>query len=233
MFKAVLFDLDGTLLPFDLRLFVNKYFKSLADYLKDQVEPDLLMKNMDMGLRAMLNNPGKITNEEMFMQTFLPAVNKDREEMEPLFDQFYLEEFPKLQKYTDHNPLSAKIINTLVSKGYRTALATNPVFPRQATLHRMEWAGIKDSPWELVTTYEDFYTCKPNPLYFKDVCARLNVDPQDCIMIGNDTDDDLSASKLGMKTFLVKDCLLDKNTSYEPDYEGYLEDVHEFISELP
>lgn len=233
MFKAVLFDLDGTLLPFDLEYFVNKYFKSLADYLKDQVEPDLLIKNMGIGLHAMLNNPGKITNEEMFMQTFLPAVNKEREEITPLFEKFYLEEFPKLEKHTDFNPLSAEIIKTVTNKGYTTALATNPVFPRQATLHRMKWAGIKDLPWDLVTTYEDFYTSKPNPLYFKDVCSRLNVDPLDCIMIGNDTDDDLAASELGIKTFLVKDCLLDKNTDYEPDYEGFLEDVHEFISELP
>ncbi|SMB89333.1 FMN phosphatase YigB, HAD superfamily [Desulfonispora thiosulfatigenes DSM 11270] len=234
MFKAVLFDLDGTLLPFDLDYFVKNYFESLADYCKDYVDPKSLIKNMGISLDAMLKNTGEITNEEMFMQTFLPALNKGIDEMYPLFEKFYLEEFPNLKKYTEYNALSSEITKEVMKKGYKTALATNPVFPRQATLHRMDWAGIKDLPWDLVTTYEDFYTCKPNLAYFEDVCDRLSVNPKDCIMIGNDAQEDLAASELGMKTFLVKDCLIDrKNTNYKPDYVGTLDDVYQFIKQLP
>ena len=35
--------------------------------------------------------------------------------------------------------------------------------------------------------------------------------PEECLMVGNDVDDDMVASELGMKVFLLTDCLINKN----------------------
>lgn len=234
VFKAILFDLDGTLLPLEIDVFVKGYFSSLAANFIDKVEPKKLIATLQKSLYAMLKNDGQKTNEEVFMENFLPAIKKEKEEMYPLFDKFYIEEFPKLKKYAGHSQLSRKIVDKVHQKGYSIALATNPVFPRMATEHRMEWAGIKDQPWQLVTTYEDSYSCKPNPDYFKMVCERLGVEPAECLMIGNDVQEDLIAGTLGMKTFLVSDYLIDRGSpQYDATYKGTLEELVQFVDELP
>lgn len=60
-----------------------------------------------------------------------------------------------------------------------------------------------------MTHYGSDVYCKPNPAYYTDVCRRLNVAPADCLMIGNDENEDMyAASSLGMRCYLVTDCLL-------------------------
>jgi FMN phosphatase YigB (HAD superfamily) len=234
MFKAILFDLDGTLLPLDLEVFVHKYFEALAPFFAHKVEPNKFVKELMNATEAMFNNTGAISNEEAFMQKFLPAVGQKKEEMYPLFEEFYLKHFPKLSKYAGHSELSEKIVGQAIEKGYRVALATNPIFPEMATRQRMEWAGIDRLTWDLVTTYENSAFCKPNPRYFQDVCNRMGILPTECLMVGNDVQEDLVAGTLGMQTFLVTDCLIDRGKpQYIPNYQGTLEDFYQFVSKLP
>ncbi len=45
-------------------------------------------------------------------------------------------------------------------------------------------------------------------------------------MIGNDLQEDMVAQKIGMKTYLVTDCLLDRGEpSYKPDEQGTLSEL--------
>ena len=39
----------------------------------------------------------------------------------------------------------------------------------------------------------------------------MELEPEDCIMVGNDVDEDMIAGNLGMKTFLLTDCLINKH----------------------
>ena len=89
-------------------------------------------------------------------------------------------------------------------------LATNPLFPVVATESRIRWAGLKKEDFELVTTYENSRHCKPNPDYYKDIMEEIKVRPQECLMVGNDVKEDMIAESLGMKVFLLTDCLINK-----------------------
>lgn len=234
MFKAVFFDLDGTLLPLDLEIFVHRYFKALAPFFAHKVEPQKFVKELMLATEAMINNTGNISNEEAFMQKFLPAIGQEKEEMYPLFEKFYEGEFPKLKEYAGHSELAEKIVGQAVAQGYRVVLATNPIFPEMATRHRMEWAGISHLAWDLVTTYENSRFCKPNPKYFQEICAKLSLTPEECLMVGNDVQEDLVAGTLGIQTFLVTDCLIDRGSpKYTPDYQGTLEEFYKFVCQLP
>ena len=63
--KAVLFDLDGTLLPMDQDEFIKTYMSRLAKYMAPYVyDPDLLLKGLWMGTGAMVKNDGRKTNED-------------------------------------------------------------------------------------------------------------------------------------------------------------------------
>ncbi|MGI6066349.1 MAG: HAD family hydrolase [Bacillota bacterium] len=234
MLKVLMFDLDGTLLPLDFDLFFHKYFETIAPYFQEIIEPAIFVKKLMASTYDMINNPGQFTNEQVFMDSFLPAIRQNKDTMYPLFEKFYEEEFPKLKKYAGYSQWSAQAIQKALDKGYRICLATNPVFPRRAIEHRMSWAGIERFPWEFVTTYENSYGCKPNPAYYKGICRVLKVTPKECLMVGNDVQEDLVAQTLGMKTFLVTDYLIDRGEPrYEPDYRGSLEELYNFMCGLP
>ncbi len=61
-----------------------------------------------------------------------------------------------------------------------------------------------------ITTYENSTRCKPNPAYYTEILERNHLDPATCIMIGNDTSEDMIARSLGMQTFLLTEHLIDR-----------------------
>ncbi|MEL7563761.1 MAG: HAD family hydrolase [Dehalobacterium sp.] len=233
MYKVVFFDLDGTLLPLDIDVFIRKYFEAVTPFFKDLVEPGVFLKNLMSSTQAMIENPGDLTNEEVFMNSFLPAVGRDRQTMYPHFNLFYEQEFPKLKQHAGYSEWAAKVVAQLVEKGYSIVLATNPVFPRLATEERMSWAGIAHFPWSLVTTYENSCNCKPSIQYYQEICHKLRVAPQDCLMVGNDVQEDLVAGTIGMETFLVTDCLIDRGEpKFDPGCQGTLEEFYRMAVNL-
>lgn len=234
MFKAILFDLDGTLLPMDMEMFLNQYFKRLGSFFAQFVEPSRFIKELLIATEAMVKNPGQFSNEEVFMRTFLPAISQGRTKMEPLFEKFYMEEFPKLKDKVEKNSLAQGIVATAVERGYKIVLATNPLFPQLAIHHRMEWAGIKDYPWQLVTSYEHFNSSKPNINYFKEIADKIGMEPQQCLMVGNDVQEDMVASEIGMGTFLVTDHLIDRQApQYQIKRKGTLLELKDYLATLP
>ena len=67
--KAVLFDLDGTLLPMDQDVFNKAYFGALSKKLAPRgYEPKSFIDSVWAGVIAMLRNDGKNTNEQVFWQ---------------------------------------------------------------------------------------------------------------------------------------------------------------------
>jgi len=234
MLKALLFDLDGTLLPLDVDLFTREYFRAVGGYFQSVAQPDYFLQHLISSTEAMVRNCGPDTNETVFMEKFLPMMPLPGPQITELFDRFYQEEFPKLKKFSCQTPWTDKIVAAAREKGYRLVLATNPLFPRVATGLRMEWAGLDGADWETVTTYENSRGCKPNPAYFIDLCRQLALEPGECLMVGNDVQEDLVAGTLGMGTYLVTDCLIDRGQPvYRPDYQGSMGDLHQFICNLP
>ena len=89
-------------------------------------------------------------------------------------------------------------------------VATNPIFPKAATYRRIEWAGLDVNDFEFITTYDNSSRCKPNLNYFYDICSICGIVPEESIMIGNDVDEDMCASRLGFDVYLVKDCMINR-----------------------
>ncbi|MBQ2880935.1 MAG: HAD family hydrolase [Clostridia bacterium] len=210
--KLVMFDLDGTLLPMDQDIFVGTYFKLLAKKMSEYgYEPKTLIDNVWKCTYAMIKNNGQDTNENIFWKNFAEIYGNDCLKDTPLFDKFYKNEFQKVKEVVGFNTKSREIIALLKNKGYRTVLATNPVFPAVATKSRCKWAGIEPEEFELITTYENSSFSKPNPQYFLEITEKLNIKPEECLMVGNDVSEDGAALKTGMSVFFLTDCLINKN----------------------
>lgn len=224
MLKVLCFDLDGTLLPMDTETFIGQYIKELAPYVADIIPAEKLVPFVWDATKTMIADQDESrTNEEVFTERFLSRSGLKKEEIWPTFDKFYREHFPTLKKYVQPSSLSRKVVETALDRGYRVAVATNPVFPKEAIRERMRWAQVEDLV-EWVSVYEETHFCKPQPGYYREVAAVMEVSPEDCAMIGNDVQEDLVAGTIGMKTYLVTDCLIDRGEpAYLPDQEGTME----------
>lgn len=209
--KVILFDLDGTLLPLDPKAFEKAYFGMLASKLSSRgYETEQLVKAIWSGTVAMVDNNGKKTNEAVFWDRFSEIYgDKAREDM-PYFDEYYRTDFDKVKISCGYTPQADAAIKELKSLGYKVVLATNPLFPSIATEKRAAWAGLDIKDFELFTTYENSHYCKPNPAYYLEIVDKLGVLPTECMMVGNDVEEDMIAQSLGMKVFLITDCLINK-----------------------
>ena len=234
MIKAILFDLDGTLLQMDQDMFVNKYFTSLITFLsKRGYEPKKLTRAMWVSIESMIKNTGIDTNEKVFWSTFSREYGVDMTKDIPLFEEFYNTEFDSVSVVAEPTPIVCELIRELKNKGYRLILATNPVFPYIATKKRALWAGIEVSDFELVTSYENSYYSKPNQDYYRYILSTASLSADECLMVGNDVSDDMVAGAIGMKVFLLTPKLINKDNIDINNYpNGDFSSLIGYISEL-
>ena len=209
--STVFFDLDGTLLPLNQDEFVKMYFTHLAAFLAPHgYDPEGFTKALWSGVTAMTKNDGRAINETVFWEDFARFNGELAQKDMPLFDTFYRDHFVALKSICSCNPRMREVIDRVKSAGCTVVVATNPVFPATATEQRIRWAGLNPEDFRLVTTYENSRFSKPNPRYYEDLLTQLGAAPEECLMIGNDTLDDMIAESLGMKVFLLTDCLVNR-----------------------
>lgn len=207
MFKAILFDLDDTLLANPMNTFISAYFKALGKYMAHMIPPERLVDEIMRATQEMEKNDGTgLTNQEAFAAAFYPAVGYERQVLEPLFEQFYKKEFPKLQHLTRPIPEARFLVEWAFERDLQVVIATNPVFPRIAIEQRLEWANVPVTEFDyaLVTSYEIMHATKANPAYYQEIVARLGCEPKECLMAGDDWDRDMMpAATAGIPIYWV------------------------------
>ena len=222
-FRHILFDLDGTLLPMRQEQFVAYYMPLLAgayEKQKEGVDKKALIAAVWDGYKAMIGNDGSRTNREAFwehMEGRLPVPQKEAEEIAL---DFYRDGFNRAKAVTHPSLWAKKAVKAAKENGGKVYLATNPVFPRCATENRIRWAGLDAEDFELITTYETCRYSKPNVEYYRGILSECGLDPEECLMIGNDRKEDLAAGKLGIHTYLVTGCLEHGDAPARGEYEG-------------
>lgn len=234
--NTVIFDLDGTLLPMDQQEFMEIYMKLLAKKMHTAgFEPKKLVKSIWDGTNAMAANDGSITNERRFWNRFNEIYGSQAENSEQLFEEFYANEFHMAKSAARPTGTSKEIVELLRKKGYKMAVATNPLFPKIATRARLSWAGLKPEDFELVTTYENSSYCKPSLDYYQSVLDHLGKKPEECLMVGNDVQEDMCIGELGVDTFLINDSsIINPNGVDISIYkQGSLDDFLEYVKQLP
>ena len=230
---TVLFDLDGTLLPMDLDEFLKQYFLAAAKKLVPfGYDPEEFISALWKGSYAMVKNDGSCTNEEAFWAVLNQIYGKERaKRSEEILEDFYRYDFDKLSAYCGYDAEAAKTVGYIKEKGCRVALATNPLFPHMATESRICWAGLSPSDFELYTTFENSRYTKPSKGYYLEVMEKLGVCSDECLMVGNDTSDDLAANEVGIDVFILTDGLINKkNVDLSAIPHGSFSDLRNYIN---
>ncbi len=221
--RAVLFDLDDTLLENNMDRFLKAYFDLLAPAVAHLVPPEEFIPALMHATHAMINNDDPaVTNQKAFVDDFFPRVGRTPKEMMPLFDDFYAVQFGRLQTLTRPSPSARAAIQTALDAACDVVIATNPVFPDTAIRQRMEWAGVSDFPFKMVTSYELMHAAKPNCRYYREILEYIGRNPDECIMVGDDWNNDIApAMKIGLQVFWINTAT-DAINALDPSARGTL-----------
>lgn len=193
MLKAVLFDLDDTLLANDMAVFLPPYLEALSGYARPLIEPKRFLAALHRSITAMTNTPdGRRTNREVFWDSFCELTELAHAQTEPFLAGYYVEQFAKLKACTRPVPGARELIDHCFERGLKLALATNPIFPRTAIEQRLSWTGIALDRFTLVTSYEEMHSTKPSPRYYQEIVAALGCQPEEALMVGNDPEQDIA-----------------------------------------
>jgi HAD superfamily hydrolase (TIGR02253 family) len=195
MLKAVIFDLDNTLVDF------------------------MLMKKqaIDAAINAMRDAGLKLSTDEIRQR--IDQIYKERGiEFQSVFDELLYREFSKV----DHKILSAGVI--AYRRAREAALVPYPhVTMTLIKLSKMQLklGVVSDAPgkeawlrlcylnfhhlFDAVVTFDDTGKRKPNPEPFRKVLEMLRIEPGEALMVGDWAERDvLGAAQVGMKTVFAR-----------------------------
>jgi HAD superfamily hydrolase (TIGR01549 family) len=207
MLKAILFDLDDTLLGNSMDSFIPAYFQALTEYMSHLIAPDrLIAALMRSTAVAMANDGTGPTNEQAFAAAFYPELGYEPGELLPHVERFYAQEFPRLRSLACRISEARPLVEWAFEQGLQVVIATNPVFPRMAVEERLAWAGVPVTEFDyaLVTTYENMHATKPHPSYYREILAVLGREPGESLMVGDDWEHDiLPATSVGIPCYWI------------------------------
>ena len=234
MIDTILIDLDGTLLPMDTDEFTRVYFTELVKKMVPLgYDKDAVITAVYAGTSAMIKNDGSRTNRERFWDVFAEHLGENVRDTEDMFQNFYANEFNAAKSVMQPSDAPQRLIELVRERGYSLVLATNPLFPRVAIRTRLDWIGVEPEAFDLVTSYESSRYCKPNPEYFRALLERLGKTPEQCLMIGNNVEEDMCARSLGVSVFLLTDFLENKKgADFSAFPHGDMPQLMEYIRAL-
>ena len=207
MIRCVFFDLDGTLIDHVSVERAISYFGELARFIGegltlDEDRSDYLING---AVGAQFDpHPGR-TNQQVFDAFYERELDSaiQRARYRELFKQFFEEVFPGLQNNERPVDFNRAAVMRCQEQGLTVAIASQPIFNAAAIKARLTWAGLEDLRLPLASSSETAFSVKPRLDYFLEIAGRARCAPQDCLMVGNEDLNDMSASQAGMKTFYV------------------------------
>lgn len=205
---TLLLDLDDTLLETHTETFFPAYLQALSGAVSHLVPPETMLPALMSGTKRMMANlDPALTLREVFDAYFFKKLGMERDSLQATIDNFYDEVFPTLGSLTKALPEAVRLVDWAFAQGHRVAIATNPLFPRKATEHRLRWAGLPPEKYSfaLISSYESFHFAKESIAYFAEMMGQMGWPEDPVLMVGNDTEMDIRpAQQAGFPVFWVK-----------------------------
>jgi|SRR6056297_400956 len=233
--EAILFDLDGTLLRVQMEHFIPRYVERLAAYCSPHIKPRRFSRAMLDAIRQLITEEGDghVSNEQRLFALLKQQLGIAETLVLESLAHYAEHHLDELQHLIHPIPLAQQIVKDCHRRAIPMVLATNPVFPRFMIEARMAWAEVDLGLFRHLTSYENSRFCKPQAGYFAEIAALLNVPPERCLMVGNDSSHDLAAAAVGMQTFLVDTWLVERNEKKWPiHYRGDHRALQQFLEQL-
>lgn len=212
MIRAVLFDLDDTLLRLNLTAFILRYVAGASRLLGEaaRMSPAAVGASYVRGFLAMdaQDRTDALTNEQLFNQMLLEGtgIPLDDPALRELIGFYEREVVPGFSGgVVAARPVEGaqRAVERVWSLGLTCALATNPTFSLALDEVRMGWAGVGAEDFALVSTWSNSCRCKPCAQYYQEFANQLGVRLEECLMVGNDSRRDFARPDCGLRTAYV------------------------------
>lgn len=201
--KAVLLDLDNTMILFDETAFYLRYMERIVPFFADLVPEDQFRDRLLRGIRGLLKNDGDVSNRQFFLDLFCDGDAASRQAIWERFMHFYENEYEKVPVEATTPQGLRRVLDQLDAWGIELVVATNPLFPQIAQEKRLDWVGLDQRRFRLITHLDNMTYVKPRVAYYHQISAMIGWPPQACIMVGNDAVNDMVAGTAGMTTYLT------------------------------
>ena len=195
--RAVLFDLDGTLLDIDGEGFLDAYVDLVVEAWAPQ-DADAFRAQLMAASVAFFRSDGGRTNGEAFRTALAGFLEQTPEAIADRLADIHRTALPRVALRGRPVEGARACVQGCLRLGLQVAVATTPIYMPEVIALRLRWAGLDDLPWDLVTHSENMHTCKPDPAYFQEAAAQLTTPPASCLMVGDDPMQDGPARRAGM-----------------------------------
>lgn len=212
MIKAVLFDLDNTLIDINLAAFMARYMAGQARILSRVLRVALPFASSAI-MAAYLaicssRRSDQLLNEDLFhrmveRQLRLPFEPEPLAEVAQYYDSCYIERFKGGLVQAGPRPGSHEVIEAARGLDLTVALATNPVVSLAVDKVRMTWGELDPDGFADVSHIGNSRRTKPSAPYFEEFATRLGYAPSECLMVGNDAGRDFPRPNIGMPVAYV------------------------------
>lgn len=224
--------MDGTLLPLDTDRFIQDYTKTAYEYFASHFGQDLTLPLYGAMAAMLKGHPGE-TNAHCYYRVLEETAGISMPRAKEAFNAFCSGSFRLLRGLVSPNPHARPLLALLAKKQLKAVLATNPALPEQALRERMGWVGLAPEDFSHVSTFEQYHAVKPSPAYFTELLSNIGLQASQCLMVGNDPLDDLSAYDLGFTCFYLTEHPVRRNMPVRAHAQGGYPALLQYIEELP
>lgn len=197
----MLFDLDNTLLEIDGDGFLDAYVDALTAWWRPP-DPEVFRHQIMAASVPIFSSHPDRTNGDVFRDHLARTLGISSGDVGERMAAFHRGALGDLRVSARPRPGARTLVQHCLALGLRVAVATTPIYTPEVIALRLQWAGLQDVPWDLVTHSEVMHTCKPDVAYFHEVAALLGMAPQECCMVGDDPLQDGPAQAAGMTVLL-------------------------------
>lgn len=212
MIKALIFDFDGTLVDFvESDIASLKYIYSLTGV--NYGEGVFIEKAISNIIHFHeLVDKGEVDPKTMHRYRLFNTFK----ELGFQWDEFYVDRYKaNLLHETKPYPGADNLLSSLLTKG-KLGLITNAYDPGMQK-KRIKASGLFDFFDEILIAGEEDYS-KPDPQVFHLMSKRLDLEPDECIFIGDSPEFDIQGANIvGMITILIHRS--GKQIRYKPNYQ--------------
>ena len=227
MIQAILFDIEGTLTKLDMAKFMQNYLGILAPRFAHLLSPDKFSKQLLKSIESVQKEPKpEQTVMQAFFDDFSKAIGQSVQILRPIFEEFYVSDFPALRCLVQANSQGVKVVEYAIQQGFLTAIVSNALMPLIAIQEQVRWAGLNPDNFKVIATLDNCHYSKPHLGFFQEVAESLGVRPQSCLLVSKHINDKI-CQELGMKMFFVGTL----GTEVQTDYVGELDDLFRLISQ--
>jgi len=212
----------------------EQHIESIADELNFDLRFDngisAPVKDVKQAIQSLKEDRNSLAKEVSRLQSELQQktqeLNSIRETQAGLESQLEKER-RKLQE-KQRREERFKLVESLLKQELKVAIATNPIYPEEAVLRKLQWAelGTLIDSFSLISHASNTHFVKPSPAYYAELVACVGVEPDEVVMVGDRLENDIiPAQTVGINTFQIQS--QPAKTKYSRS--GTLEQFHKLI----